>query len=331
VRLPLPCPPQLIELAGYTGAGRLVALWWSPCGDELMISDGAVTETGRWRGWVCFCEHPLVGLFLEPYRLGDADAEGEHRLLVDRYLGTLEVGLARDVEQLLATQPSELSALTAHLSAAETEALLQRLLDVQSERERAKGPHQLHAQARAVWQREQELLEELTALLDDAQTAVCEALPPPAGADAGQRRLRGAAAEHEALGERVGRETVRSVDPGAGALADRVEAGQRGAPVQVADDAADQVVGGRSDRNGLALGDQACVVAGGEHVGEAARVDRAQIELHVVRSVHVHAIEDRRGERVAWGELVGEPSPASVEQRGAFSSQGLGEQRAVMV
>ena len=36
VRLPLPCPPQLIELSGYTGGARLVALWWSPVGEELM-------------------------------------------------------------------------------------------------------------------------------------------------------------------------------------------------------------------------------------------------------------------------------------------------------
>jgi len=69
VPLPVPCPPQLIELAGYTGAGRLVALWWSPYGDELMISDGAVTEAERWRGWLGFCGHPLARLFLEPYRL----------------------------------------------------------------------------------------------------------------------------------------------------------------------------------------------------------------------------------------------------------------------
>jgi hypothetical protein len=47
-----------------------------------------------------------VRLFLEPYQLGDSDDEGDHRLLVDRYLGTLDVGLVRDVEQLLATQPS---------------------------------------------------------------------------------------------------------------------------------------------------------------------------------------------------------------------------------
>jgi hypothetical protein len=86
VRLPLACPPQLIELSGYTGGARLVALWWSPCGGGLMISDGALTETGRWRGWLCFCQHPLVRLFVEPYRLGDSEDEGEHRLLVDRYL-----------------------------------------------------------------------------------------------------------------------------------------------------------------------------------------------------------------------------------------------------
>lgn len=53
------------------------------------------------------------------------------------------------------------------------------------ERERAKSPQQLHAEVRAVWQREHDLLDELTALLDDAQRALCEALPPLRGADAG--------------------------------------------------------------------------------------------------------------------------------------------------
>jgi hypothetical protein len=184
VRLPLPCPPQLIELSGYSGSARLIALWWSPFGDELMISDGAVTETGRWRGWLCFCGHPLARLFLEPYRLGDSQDEGEHRLLVDRYLGTLDVGLARDVEQLLATKPSEFHALTADLSAGEAEVLLLRLFDVHGEREQANSSQPLHAQMRAVWQREDELLDQLTALLDDAQRALCEALPPLPGADA---------------------------------------------------------------------------------------------------------------------------------------------------
>ena len=76
------------------------------------------------------------------------------------------------------------SALTADLSAGATEALLRRLLDVQSERERAKRPQQLHAELRVGWQREDELLEGLTALLDDAQRALCEALPSLPGPDA---------------------------------------------------------------------------------------------------------------------------------------------------
>ena len=187
VRLPLPCPPQLVELSGYTGGARLIALWWSPFGDGLMISDGTVTETGRWRGWLCFCGHPLAGLFLEPYRLGDSEDEGEHRLLVDRYLGTLDVGLARDVEQLLATQPSELHALTADLSAEETQALVRRLLDMQAERERAKSPQQMHGELRALWRREDELLDELTALLDDAQSGAVRSTPAAGSGCRGRR------------------------------------------------------------------------------------------------------------------------------------------------
>ena len=62
---------------------------------------------------------------------------------------------------------------------------MRRLFDVQAERERAKSPQQLHAELRAVGQREDELLDRLTALLDDAQRALCEALPPSPGVDAG--------------------------------------------------------------------------------------------------------------------------------------------------
>ena len=49
-------------------------------------------------------------MLLEPYRLGSSDAKAEHWLLFDRWQSTLDVGLARDVRQLLVTQPSELAA-----------------------------------------------------------------------------------------------------------------------------------------------------------------------------------------------------------------------------
>ncbi len=108
-------------------------------------------------------------VFLEDCQLGDSENEAEHWLLVDRYLGTLDVGLARDVEALLATQPSKLHALTAHLSPSEAQALLERACDAHVERERAQ---ELQAE-----ERERELLEQLTALLDDALRAVCELSP----------------------------------------------------------------------------------------------------------------------------------------------------------
>ena len=163
-----------VELSGYDGPGRLIALWWSPVGDQLMFSDGTLTATGNWRGWLCFCEHPLVRVFLEDYQLGDSADEAEHWLLVDRYLGTLDVGLARDVEALI-TQPSELHALTVDLSPSAAQALLERARDAHLER--TKRTQELQARAHGWREREQELLEQLTVLLDDALRAVCELSP----------------------------------------------------------------------------------------------------------------------------------------------------------
>ena len=91
----------------------------------------------------------------------------------DRYFGALDVGLARDVKALLATQPSELHALTADLSPTVAQVLLERARDAHIERER-KRAQELQADVRGWREREQELLEQLTAVLDDALQAVCE-------------------------------------------------------------------------------------------------------------------------------------------------------------
>jgi hypothetical protein len=80
VRLPFGCPPHLVELSGYDGAGRLLAMWWTPLGDELMLADGTTTATGDYRGWLAFCAHPLSRLFLNPYELGSSEQEAEHWL-----------------------------------------------------------------------------------------------------------------------------------------------------------------------------------------------------------------------------------------------------------
>jgi len=139
IRLPLPCP-GLLELAGYKGNGRLVALWWTALGDELLYSDGTTTATAPWRVWLALLGHPLSGALLNPYQLGSSDREADHRLFVDRQLQTLDVGLALDVEQLLATQPSELQALTADMTEEELEDLVDRGRDAWRAREIAKTP-----------------------------------------------------------------------------------------------------------------------------------------------------------------------------------------------
>lgn len=164
VRLPLGCPSQLVELAGHYCAGRLVAIWWTPLGDEVTFSDGAVTVTGDDRGWLRFCAHPLGRLLLRHYRLGSAGQVAENWLLVDRQLATLDVGVARDVRALLATQPSELDALTAELSSTEAATLFAGAVDSSAAWQRENARHE----------REQELLGELEELLHEGLRTVIE-------------------------------------------------------------------------------------------------------------------------------------------------------------
>jgi hypothetical protein len=115
-RLPLPLPPALLAAAGYRGHARYVALFWTPSGDELILSDGAVTSTGWWPAWITLIDHQLGQTILRPYTLGSSDAEAIHWLLADRHDHTLDVGAERDVRQFLATQPSEITAATEILS-----------------------------------------------------------------------------------------------------------------------------------------------------------------------------------------------------------------------
>ncbi len=75
-----------------------------------------------------------------------------------------------------------------------------------------------------------------------------------AGAGSASAARAARAAEHEALGQRIGGEPVGAVQPGAGALADRVQARERRAALEVGGDSTHHVVGGRRDRHQLALG-----------------------------------------------------------------------------
>jgi hypothetical protein len=93
-----------------------------------------------------------------------------------------------------------------------------------------------------------------------------------------QRRDPGAAAEDEALEQRVRGEAIRAVHSRAGALAGRVETVDLGAPVEVGDDAAHGVVGGRRDRDRLPRGIAALGGDARHDRREAGPVDRPQVE-----------------------------------------------------
>jgi hypothetical protein len=167
VRLPLPLPPMLLEALGYRNGDRYVALrWWGGSGGDPLMSDAAMSEPGWWPAWrLLVREHPLGRAIFAGYDLGDlAEDPAEqapHWLLCDRWGKTLEVGLARDVEQLLRTQPSELHAAARELGH----------LPVVAELLERWAPPPANA-VEAELRRKHELLDELRGWLDRLQQEV---------------------------------------------------------------------------------------------------------------------------------------------------------------
>ena len=137
-----------------------------------------------------------------------------------------------------------------------------------------------------------------------------------------ERGERGPPAEDEAFEQRVRREAVRTVNPGARALAGREEPGQLGASREIGDDAAHRVVGRRRHRNRLDRGVEPRILDRPDHGREAIPVDQAEVEQRrAPRS-------DLTRNDVPRGELVGEALPAVVEQERTRAAQGLAEEDA---
>ena len=116
---------------------------------------------------------------------------------------------------------------------------------------------------------------------------------------------------------------------GVGALADRVQAGHPGVPVQVGRDPAHEVVGGGGDGHELALGVEAGVAQGLDDVREQGRVDRAHVEVDVPHAGLLQLGLDGAGDLVAGLELVDEALAVGVEERGALAADRLGDEEAV--
>lgn len=106
LHLNVPVPPQLETAVGYHGEARFFGIYWTPAGDEAMVTDGRTTHDGCWWGYQAFVDHPVVMLALAGlrYDLGSSDSEATHWLVIDREMRTASIALRAAAEQFLTDQ-----------------------------------------------------------------------------------------------------------------------------------------------------------------------------------------------------------------------------------
>ena len=91
--LPFPPSPILEDAVGYKKDNpelKYLGMWWEPCGDEAIISDGKITFTGNWAGYLAYVNNPRVKPLLENVNLGWSDEAAEYALLFDFRIKTMQ-------------------------------------------------------------------------------------------------------------------------------------------------------------------------------------------------------------------------------------------------
>lgn len=106
LNIPVPPAPLLEQALGYLNYrnARFLALWWEPCGDEVMVSDGLVTYTGLWSGYLAYVQHSVIHPHLVTYNLGSSDRPADHHLLIDLADRQAFIGTGEATDKLLTTQ-----------------------------------------------------------------------------------------------------------------------------------------------------------------------------------------------------------------------------------
>jgi hypothetical protein len=103
-------PPMLCEAVGYSGSARYVGFYWTPCGDEIIYTDGRLSADGNWYAWLVFTRHKSVAPYLEGYNLGSSDEEATDWLLVDRGTCAMYIGEPGEAMAALREQYAEQAA-----------------------------------------------------------------------------------------------------------------------------------------------------------------------------------------------------------------------------
>ena len=118
---------------GYenTRNARYLSLWWEPAGDEVMVSDGFVTFTGHWAGYLAFIHHKLIYHHLAIYNLGSSNDPAEYRLVVDLQERKAYIAKTRDAETVVDGQWEVIPNLAGQvlLSSEDFDGLLQNFIE----------------------------------------------------------------------------------------------------------------------------------------------------------------------------------------------------------
>jgi hypothetical protein len=106
IAIPVPPAPLLEQAVGYQNSktARYLALWWEPCGDEAMVSDGLVSFTGHWPGYLAYVQHRHVFHHLAACPLGSSEEPARMKLIIDLRERKGMVAMAREANQFLAAQ-----------------------------------------------------------------------------------------------------------------------------------------------------------------------------------------------------------------------------------
>jgi hypothetical protein len=134
--LPIPVPPApILERAvGYQNerCARFLALWWEPCGDEVMVADGYVSFTGHWPGYLAYIQHRRIYPLLVGLNLGSSEESADYHLVIDLVERKAYVAPNWDADRLLTSQwqTGERPALPELHSLADLEALLTTFMEM---------------------------------------------------------------------------------------------------------------------------------------------------------------------------------------------------------
>ena len=104
IPLNLPFPSELAETFGYRGDARFVGFYWSPCGDEVIYTDGRSTGTGQSWTFLTYRRHRTVAPLLAGWNLGYSDQDADHCLILDRERNRISIAPIAEARTFLKSQ-----------------------------------------------------------------------------------------------------------------------------------------------------------------------------------------------------------------------------------